>query len=280
VARLTIDTPYGTWTQAPVNPLRLVTNRARAVASKLTKRPFDVDAEGYIINGPAITVWGTNRYTGQPVDTNGLTHDAWLIQRAILAQFPDSPTKANYAVDRNQRGTANLSDHAKGEAIDIITQKWDGKLGISVPDVRWGEGLFAWLVAEGKAGRLPLDYVLFHGDIARRSEGWRVRPINSGDPHNDHLHTSALIKDRRQSANPKPEKETRRTLRLRTPKMKGDDVKLVQQATGAKIYPPGVGVFGPATEAAVRRFQLDNDLWVDGVVGPATWAAIDKALAQ
>jgi peptidoglycan hydrolase-like protein with peptidoglycan-binding domain len=62
--------------------------------------------------------------------------------------------------------------------------------------------------------------------------------------------------------------------------MKGEDVKLVQQATGAKIYPPGVGVFGPATDKAVRDFQRANDLWVDGVVGPATWAAIDKVLAR
>jgi peptidoglycan hydrolase-like protein with peptidoglycan-binding domain len=35
------------------------------------------------------------------------------------------------------------------------------------------------------------------------------------------------------------------------------------------------GVFGAKTEEAVREFQSDNDLDVDGIVGPDTWAALD-----
>ena len=34
------------------------------------------------------------------------------------------------------------------------------------------------------------------------------------------------------------------------------------------------GDFGPATEAALRRFQCENGLEEDGICGPATWAAL------
>jgi len=34
------------------------------------------------------------------------------------------------------------------------------------------------------------------------------------------------------------------------------------------------GIFGPVTKAAVEQFQRDSNLADDGIVGPATWAAL------
>ena len=40
------------------------------------------------------------------------------------------------------------------------------------------------------------------------------------------------------------------------------------------------GDFGDATELAVKKFQKDKGLDVDGIVGPKTWEALDKAMAD
>jgi putative chitinase len=48
---------------------------------------------------------------------------------------------------------------------------------------------------------------------------------------------------------------------------KGDDVKKLQQKLGLSAD----GAFGPGTEKAVKKWQIDNDLAADGIVGEGTW---------
>jgi peptidoglycan hydrolase-like protein with peptidoglycan-binding domain len=56
----------------------------------------------------------------------------------------------------------------------------------------------------------------------------------------------------------------------------GVTVKLAQQLVTEFGYDPGPvdGAFGPRTDKAVRQFQSDFGLTVDGIVGPKTWAML------
>lgn len=67
-----------------------------------------------------------------------------------------------------------------------------------------------------------------------------------------------------------------RDLRLSVPAMTGADVKAWQSrllALGWTVVGALDGEFGPHTDTATRGFQRSAGLGVDGVVGPATWAA-------
>jgi len=56
-------------------------------------------------------------------------------------------------------------------------------------------------------------------------------------------------------------------------------VRDLQQALKALGHDPGPinGVFGDATEAAVKAFQEEREIAVDGIVGKITWLNIDEA---
>lgn len=79
------------------------------------------------------------------------------------------------------------------------------------------------------------------------------------------------------ATNPTPSGGTPAALPVLRPGMEGDAVRQLQQRLRTKGFYSGTvdGIFGSQTEAAVRAAQAANDLTVDGIVGPATWRALN-----
>ena len=71
---------------------------------------------------------------------------------------------------------------------------------------------------------------------------------------------------------PEPVYTLSRELFLSEPMMQGNDVAMVQGKLNLKGYSCGQadGIFGKKTDIAVRNFQSDNGLTVDGIVGRNT----------
>ena len=69
-----------------------------------------------------------------------------------------------------------------------------------------------------------------------------------------------------------------RTLYVHAPFLRGDDVRALQRKLDALGFDPGKqdGVYGPATNAALREFQRNVGDEVDGVVGLHTIATLER----
>ncbi|GGA32784.1 peptidoglycan-binding protein [Okeania sp. KiyG1] len=60
-----------------------------------------------------------------------------------------------------------------------------------------------------------------------------------------------------------------------------DDVERLQMTLNEMGYSlVGDGIFGSNTEAAVKEFQKNSSLEVDGIVGPLTWYALMSIMIQ
>ena len=61
----------------------------------------------------------------------------------------------------------------------------------------------------------------------------------------------------------------------------GSQVKVLQRALAALGFSPGKpdGDYGPSTQSAIERFQASKGITQDGIVGPQTLNALQKALA-
>jgi hypothetical protein len=123
--------------------------------------------------------------------------------------------------------------------------------------------------ATARAIATKLGHPEFRTGILNVTQGaLRAQLIWGTHDHLDHVHYGVRVN----GVVPVPDGLPR----LTTPNMRGARIKRIQQRLNALGFGPldTDGIFGPATDAAVRAFQQAKGLDADGVVGPLTQAAL------
>jgi hypothetical protein len=125
----------------------------------------------------------------------------------------------------------------------------------------------------GKDGRIK--YVIWNRRIMSGTDqsnpAWVWRPYSGTNPHDLHLHTSVKA-DAAHYDDP-----ARWDLDVTSDMPSPVDLPVLSRGSGGEAVKrlQAVlmvdGIFGYATETAVREFQAANGLDVDGIVGPYTW---------
>lgn len=130
-----------------------------------------------------------------------------------------------------------------------------------------------------------IDYIISAGRICSSSVApWTWRKYNGANPHNHHMHLSvrdAPWEDDTDPWNldsPLPKHDLLQPPRPMPTLHKGAagvSVEKLQRALGAMGLAVVIdGFFGPATLAAVKKFQAHSGIGADGAVGPLTWNAL------
>jgi peptidoglycan hydrolase-like protein with peptidoglycan-binding domain len=122
-----------------------------------------------------------------------------------------------------------------------------------------------------------IQYVIWARRImsgAAGPEPWAWRPYKGANPHTRHLPVSVVGDHRCRDSTPwmlpgigaRPDSPWPTIRRGDT----GTAVGVIQRFLGVQ---PVSEFFGPATEAAVKKYQAMRGLEADGICGPATWTA-------
>lgn len=225
---------------------------------------------GYITSKPS------QRQFGQPAVIRALQ----AIAAAWLRAHPNGPYIDIRDISFQGGGPINGHvSHQKGIDIDILLVRKDGKQGaITFHDPSYSQSLTRELVELIHTNSvLPIQFILFNDPALRP----RVR---QWPKHDDHLHVRFV--EPGGGPTPRPPQPTPLTTKIPVLRRgsRGDAVRTLQTRLNMWFMRGGPryglvplvvdGIFGAATESAVRAFQQTERLKVDGIVGSQTWGRL------
>lgn len=159
------------------------------------------------------------------------------------------------------------------------------------------EQLIQLLVKLCRQGKITwISYIIYNRRIWSAAHGWTTRAYVGKNPHDKHFHISTKSDTKSENSTAKV---GLRILIEKPPVVKppatgspnvpyhitaahqcaaghrGTDVVTIQKEMGTKRGIKAIdGVYGPQTVAAVKKFQREAKLSVDGIVGKKTWKAL------
>lgn len=190
----------------------------------------------------------------------------------VEAAFPANRNRSSDGTIGDASHQAGTSDHNPGPdgvvtALDITNDP--------------AHGLNSRKFVESLFGDERIKYVISNRQIAsgtgQSHTAWEWRAYDGNNPHDMHCHIS--VKDPptgdietpwKFTAVPPPPDPTIHPILARG--STGDEVKNLQEFLLVD------GVFGTATENAVKAFQRQHGISPDGIVGPYTWREILKLI--
>lgn len=185
-------------------------------------------------------------------------------------------------------GGATITIYGHGNVRQLgLSERFErARVSTSERNVTYAQSGDSWFVVSGESdGRV--SYLRQHRGGKNR---WLTLVVEYDanlapllDPITSHVSTNLIVEDARIET-PAPDTtnaragDSERTLLLTEPRLNGPDVRTVQRILLDHGYLDGPsevdGWYGPVTEGAVRAFQRDAGLDVDGVVGPRTRSAL------
>lgn len=231
-----------------------------------------------------------------------------------LGMTPAGAAGATANIMAESAGRPDNVEDRSGISDAVYTQRVDSGAYQGFVDDRYGYGLCQWTLPSRK--RALLDYAKGHGVsiadadmqfqfLAREMRNtytyvWSVLttttdpyqagytmckfyeiPANTEASSQRRGAQARVIYDRCFGATPEEPEEPKEKFwppRMLCKGMSGPDVIVLQAILAARGYSVNAinGVFDESTEKAVREFQRDKGLAVDGIVGPKTWAILTK----
>ena len=223
----------------------------------------------------AFVSWNRGRSPGAPYDK--ASPNLLVIAAELRARW-NLKNLGIYTV-RPVRGGTAWSSHAFGAALDagygIGPSRHNGP-GIDVVEAE----ILPWLISNSAELGIQRIHLYQRTRYWQAGSGWINKSPGSGndwihiETHPDRWADSTPLAQRLSEGSQRPSEPPTAPTPPKYPGKplqkgsKGINVKRIQERLGLAAD----GNFGPQTDAAVRKYQLDHHLTADGVVGPVTWS--------